>query len=1859
MSDTNVQAIGDVLMPLAMRSTAELYKLFWDTTHPPTATTSTATSVGSASATLNGSVNPNSTTTTVYFDYGLSASYLNSTVTYGSVGNGSSDVLISKPIPGLTCNTQYFFRARAANSATPTNGQVFSFTTNACQQTTAPTATALAVSPVSGTSVILNGIVTNDGGATILERRFDWGANCISDISGGPCPQGISVSGGGSFSYLLSGLTPNTTYPYRAWARNSAGWSVPVAQSFTTGSSTSPINGVCGLANGSSFASAPTTNLCSSGAPSAVSGSGPWSWSCSGSNGGATANNCSANITQVAPTVYNINVSASPAAGGSVSGGGNWNAGAPATVTASANSGYRFVNWTENGTVVSTYSTYPFTVGASRNLVANFSSSLLIPGNPSPANGAMGVSRVNTTFSWTGGGSTGTVEYAFFIDTNPNPGIYIGWGGTSGTSTQLAFTLQPATTYYWKVKARDSSGAITESPVWQFTTAYSLPDLVVSNMVLNGTIAPGASVTADVTVQNIGNFTSYGGFYTRLYLSRTPGSKETRLTPNVAYSVSDLQPGATQTFNIPVTLSGLQAGESYIDAWVDSTGAGTTGESNVNNNTRSIPISYIDGAKPNVTYISLQNTFVRTGVANTIIVSATDDVGINTLDFYYSVDGGTTWVLIQGGYVPSAQVAYGISIPWTIPTSIPIGPNLLLKAVAHDTSSNQGEGIAGPYTVKDGTVPGITLLSPNGGEILDLGSTQTIRWNANVPNGISNMSLRLYYGNTVDIIADITSNTTGSYIWTVPSPSSFVTNTAKIKITVDDLNGNHNEDLSDNFFTIKDASAPPPAPWTTPAVITSVPSTNWPYTSKSHSSPVVMTDKLGNVHMVYMYTQDDISGLVNNTSPAEVITRQILYKKLVNGTWTTPAVVYSVTQSAGVDYNIGNIRAAVDSNGYPHIVWGTNYGAVSEWQKNDIFYTFFSGTNWSTPENLSSEIRGGFNINSLSWRSMTSLPAASDSMASAVINGKLYVIGGSHSLETQEFNPVTNAWVRKADIAGDWGVIDGSATELNGKIYALGYNVGNIKIYDPVADSWTLGATTLPRGQGVRLAAANGKIYAIDGGRSGINQEYNPATNTWTAKASMPTPRDYAAIATVNNKIYVIGGGGNGGASLKAIEVYDPINDTWTSAIEPPAGNWPASRGGAACVVSGRIYLLGGTSDAKRVFEYDPQTNSWQVMNPMQFPRSFAACGSINSKLYISGGYSGGAQLSSVEEASISSGLVGAMSGSPTIGVDSADKVHVAWNDGIYYEPDGTAVLGFKYAGASNVYHRVKSAGVWSSVAQATTAGGGRPVMTVDQADSVHIVFMGWSGSSSNIGYMKWNAGTWSAPSVISEPIDGYIDLTSGTASNLHIVWYRYDAAAQSSQIRYSAFDGTTWSPSEVISGAGQTNNYYPSVVADSFNRPHVIWEGRTGSGKVLYSMKLGNQWLNPIQVNSSSQYPSDGSSDAALSPLTNEMHVVWSSGYNSNPEVFYNHANVGYATDIFPPSVSVTAPSAGANLSMGSTTAIQWSANDNVGITTVDLHYSADNGATWTLIASSQPNSGTYNWVVPGAASLQIRVTARDAAGNAGTGFSGNLTTSDATAPNIALTSPVAGASLVGNSSVNIAWSATDNVAVTGIDLEYSLDSGTTWLQIAHGIANSGSYAWLVPNTATSTLLIRVTAHDVAGFANAATSQPLTIARANNAPFVPSMPFPLAGGVNVPVSSPVLQWSSGDIDGDALTYQVMLGTAATPSMVGTVSDATYTAGTLLYATRYYWQVVASDGRATTAGPVWSFTTEAAPVPLSACTSISPLASSVMPGNPSPLLTATCNNSPSAYVWSVDGNIDAGATASTYTVPSSLLATVG
>ena len=462
------------------------------------------------------------------------------------------------------------------------------------------------------------------------------------------------------------------------------------------------------------------------------------------------------------------------------------------------------VNASQTGLVLATYSTVVVTQPPNQ------------PSNPNPATGTMNASRGYPVFSWAGGSANGPVSYMFLLGTNSNLTANNAWwsyGGIGYTNTSVEYYgyLDPARTYYWRVLSFGDSGLVTTGAVWNFTTAYSMADFVPTYVGVNGNIIPGSNVDVVATVLNQGTL-AYPNAYVRIYLSSTPGAKENMLTYSVCAWTGTLQPGQSCTVTQTVVLTGLQAGQSFLDVWLDTTAYGPSAESNYDNNIKSLAISYVDGQAPVVTYAGLLGlTKLKTGITNTLIYAATDDVGVQTVDIYYATDGGLSWTPIVEGHAPLSPPAYGDTYPWYIQPGMSPTTNLLIRIVARDASGNCGEKIVGPYTVLDGTSPQVTILSPSVGTVWDMGATYDVTWSLSAPNGIGYMWLVFYHDNTATVIADITTNTTGHYSWTIPN--NFATTTGQLEVDLHDNNGNQTNAWSGGYFTVRETSAPPPAPW--------------------------------------------------------------------------------------------------------------------------------------------------------------------------------------------------------------------------------------------------------------------------------------------------------------------------------------------------------------------------------------------------------------------------------------------------------------------------------------------------------------------------------------------------------------------------------------------------------------------------------------------------------------------------------------------------------------------------------------------------------------------------------------------------------------------------------------------------------------------------------------------------------------------------------------------------------------------------------------------------------------------------------------------------------------------------------------
>jgi hypothetical protein len=180
----------------------------------PIAITLPATNITSNSATINGTVNPNTLATTYYFEWGTSSSY-GSTSSVISAGSGSTAQNVNTSLSSLTPGTTYHYRVVATNADGSSYGENMTFSPGGAQLTTT------AISSVQTNSAISGGNITSDGGSPITARGVCWGTTANPVLGTGNFT--TDGTGTGAFASSIQGLNSNTTYHVRAYATNSFG----------------------------------------------------------------------------------------------------------------------------------------------------------------------------------------------------------------------------------------------------------------------------------------------------------------------------------------------------------------------------------------------------------------------------------------------------------------------------------------------------------------------------------------------------------------------------------------------------------------------------------------------------------------------------------------------------------------------------------------------------------------------------------------------------------------------------------------------------------------------------------------------------------------------------------------------------------------------------------------------------------------------------------------------------------------------------------------------------------------------------------------------------------------------------------------------------------------------------------------------------------------------------------------------------------------------------------------------------------------------------------------------------------------------------------------------------------------------------------------------------------------------------------------------------------------------------------------------------------------------------------------------------------------------------------------------------
>lgn len=256
--------------------------------------------------------------------------------------------------------------------------------------------------------------------------------------------------------------------------------------------------------------------------------------------------------------------------------------------------------------------------------------------------------------------------------------------------------------------------------------------------------------------------------------------------------------------------------------------------------------------------------------------------------------------------------------------------------------------------------------------------------------------------------------------------------------------------------------------------------------------------------------------------------------------------------------------------------------------------------------------------------------------------------------------------------------------------------------------------------------------------------------------------------------------------------------------------------------------------------------------------------------------------------------------------------------------------------------------------------------------------------------------------------------------------------------------------------------------------------------------------WTIPPVFGNNMLVKVEDESNPALWDVSNAVFTV----PMETPVKFTGGAGSGHDMDInLNRILVVVSPNGGEAFATGSTQLIQWAANT---VTSVNIEWSANQGSTWSTVAQNIPaNTGSYSWPVgltPSAGNL-IRIsdavftnTRRDTSDQvfalygpdnakyAGGGFDGHALSTNL-APSLTLLTPNGGETWNSQTQQIITW---NQVNVSLVNLEYSVNNGSSWTVIqTNAPGSAGQFAWLVPNNGSNTSLVRILDADNSGAAD------------------------------------------------------------------------------------------------------------------------------------------------------------------------------
>ncbi|HOY32114.1 MAG TPA: hypothetical protein PKW80_09565 [Bacteroidales bacterium] len=1027
----------------------------------------------------------------------------------------------------------------------------------------------------------------------------------------------------------------------------------------------------------------------------------------------------------------------------------------------------------------------------------------------------------------------------------------------------------------------------------------------------------------------------------------------------------------------------------------------------------------------------------------------------NYYNLYYSINNGATWITIATyQYITNGQYS------WTLPNN---PSTQCLIRVEDDNNPCKYDVSDAVFTISSPT-PYITVNSPNGGNNLYVGGTNSITWSSGYLNSnFVTIEYSVNNGASWTTIFASTSND-GSESWTIPNTPS-----VNCLVRISEYGNASVYDVSNAVFNIKYPYVAVTSPnggesWngcSSQSITWSAYGASGPWKVEYTADNGTTWNTLTSSTSSSSYTWNPVPNTpstqcsVRVTKTADALVTDV---SNANFTITQNTAIIVTSPNGGENWQVANPNTrtitwtASGTSYYYNLYYSTNNG--STW--TTITTNYYSGSSspqytWTIPNAPSAQVivkvedynnSCKFDVSDAVFTILAPTPVIT---VTAPNGGNTFYVGTSYNISWSS-QYLTSSFVKLEytnDNGATWNVIL-TATNNDG------------------SESWSVPNT--PSSQCL--------VRVSEYGNPSVNDISNAVFSIVAPYITVTSPNGGESWNGCVSQSITWSGYGTGSGPYR-VEYSTNNGYTWTTLVTSTTSSsfsWNPVTNISTTQALVRVSLVSNTAvnDVSNAnFTLNQQTyiiintpnggENWQVDNPATRTISWASA-SVSNYYNIYYSVNGGASWNTI----ISNQYITSNQYVWTIPNNPSNNVFIKiedYNNTCKYDITDAPMT----ITAPTPYITV------------TSPNGGQTLYAYNTASIT------WSSDYLSSAYVKIE---YSADSSAT-----WVEITGSTSNNGSYSWTVPSISTTKALIRVTDVGNNATSdvsnatftikPAVVVTAPDGGENLSGCTVTT------ITWqgEGSSGSYQLQYSLNGGNTW-NTIVSQSFSGGPNysynwtlpNTPSDYCLVKVKNNGN---SSKVDQSDEVFSITS-----------TIAVTNPGNGGSFAVGSSLNITWTAQGVSNYYNID--YSTNGGSTWnSIVFNSYITTNSYNWNVPNAPSTNCYIRVTDNNNTCKQDINDLAFTIAAAPAAITVTSPNGGESWTICSSHDITWSA--NGTSGAYDIEYSSNNGSTWSTvISNYTSTNGIYNWTVPSATTLQGLIRVKDHangTVADQSNAAFS--------------------------------------------------------------------------------------------------------------------------------------------------------------------------